>query len=139
MEKNGIAAAADHSRVKNIERGIVWVLVDHPGWKMTLQTKQSKLLSDFRRRFPDIDISGLSILLCKPGELTVTEPETPAVIKAEKQVENSRPEKTKKVSDIQVKDTDSTGYEKFKDGGLKETLMRIEQAIIEKEAETGEG
>ena len=67
-EKNGIASAADHSWIKNIERGLVWIQVDHSGWKQILQTKESKLLSDFCRRFPDMQISGISFSLCKPGE-----------------------------------------------------------------------
>jgi hypothetical protein len=66
-EKNGIAAASDHSWIKSLERGLVWIEVDHPGWKQILQTKESKLLSDFRRRFPEMDISGISIMLCRPG------------------------------------------------------------------------
>ena len=66
-EKNGIAAAADHSWIKSVDRGMVWIEVDHPGWKQILQTKESKLLSDFRYRFPDMDICGLSIMLARPG------------------------------------------------------------------------
>ena len=66
-EKNGIAGAGDHAWIKSLERGIVWIEVDHPGWKLILQTKQSKLLHDFQYRFPDMDISGISIMLCKPG------------------------------------------------------------------------
>jgi hypothetical protein len=66
-EKNGIAAAADHSWIKSMDRGLVWIEVDHPGWKQILQTKESKLLSDFRYRFPETDISGISIVLCRPG------------------------------------------------------------------------
>ena len=61
--KNGIASAAAHSRIKDLDRGIVLVEMDHPGWKQILQTKQSKLLNDFRYRFPELDISGISLML----------------------------------------------------------------------------
>ena len=64
--KNGIAAAGDHSWVKNLEHGLIWIEVDHPGWKQILQTKESDLLSGFRRRFPKMDISGISIMLSRP-------------------------------------------------------------------------
>jgi hypothetical protein len=67
-EKNNIAAAADHSWIQSMERGLVRIEVDHPGWKQILQTKEGKLLSDFRRRFPEMNISGLAIMLCKPGD-----------------------------------------------------------------------
>jgi predicted nucleic acid-binding Zn ribbon protein len=66
-EKNGIAAAADHSRIKELEKGIVYIEMDHPGWKQILQTKQTKLLNDFRYRFPDLDITGISLMLSKPS------------------------------------------------------------------------
>ena len=62
-EKNGISAAAAHSRIKDLDRGIVLIEMDHPGWKQILQTKQSKLLNDFRIRFPKMDISGISLIL----------------------------------------------------------------------------
>ena len=130
MEKNGIAAAADHSRVRSLDRGLVWVEVDHPGWKQILQTKKSKLLSDFRRRFPSTDISGLSILLCKPGEMGT---------------KNEREEKAQsKTTDTRAKIPIShpqaagsfNGYGTIKDGALKETLIRLEQSIAERDVET---
>jgi predicted nucleic acid-binding Zn ribbon protein len=62
-QKNGIAAAADHSRIKELDKGILLIETDHPGWKQIIQTKQSKLLNDFRRRFPDMNISGISLML----------------------------------------------------------------------------
>jgi len=63
--KNGIAAAADHSHIKDLDRGLLLIEMDHPGWKQILQTKQSKLLNDFRIRFPELDISGISLILGK--------------------------------------------------------------------------
>jgi hypothetical protein len=63
MAKNGIASAADHSRIRELDRGVLLVETDHPGWKQILQTKQSKLLNDFRIRFPDLEISGISLIL----------------------------------------------------------------------------
>ncbi len=62
-EKNGIASAADHSKIKELDKGIVLIEIDHPGWKQILQTKQSKLLNDFRYRFPELEISGISLIL----------------------------------------------------------------------------
>ncbi|MDR2942006.1 MAG: DUF721 domain-containing protein [Treponema sp.] len=61
--KNGIAAVADHSQIKDLDKGILLIEIDHPGWKQILQTKQTKLLNDFRYRFPDLNISGISLML----------------------------------------------------------------------------
>ncbi|MCL2067823.1 MAG: DUF721 domain-containing protein [Treponema sp.] len=63
VKNNGIAAAADHSRIKELDRGIMIIEADHPGWKQILQTKQGMLLNDFRRRFPELEISGISLML----------------------------------------------------------------------------
>jgi hypothetical protein len=63
--KNGITSASAHSRIKNLDGGILLVETDHPGWKQILQTKQSKMLNDYRRRFPDLGISGISLMLGK--------------------------------------------------------------------------
>jgi len=68
--KNGIAAAAEHSRIKDLDKGIVLIEMDHPGWKQIIQTKQSKLLNDLRYRFPDLDISGISLILSKSSPET---------------------------------------------------------------------
>ena len=135
MEKNRIADAADHSWVKNLEHGVVQVEADHPGWKQILQTKQSKLLADFRYRFPDMDISGLSISLCKPGtrlEIPGVDPSRPPA--ALKVAKNAPPKKNlpKGVSP-------ECGYDNIKDGSLKVTLMRLERSIAERAAERDEG
>jgi predicted nucleic acid-binding Zn ribbon protein len=70
VRKNGIATAADHSRIKELDRGILLVETDHPGWKQILQTKQSRLLNDFRRRFPELEISAISLMLSRDGDWT---------------------------------------------------------------------
>jgi hypothetical protein len=64
-EKNGIASATAHSRIKDLDRGILLVEMDHPGWNQILQTKQSKLLNDYRMRFPELDICGISLMLSR--------------------------------------------------------------------------
>ena len=81
--KNKIAAAADHSRIKELDNGILLIEADHPGWKQILQTKQSKLLHDFRYRFPDLNICGISLILGRPeGE---KEPAEPGQVVSEKE------------------------------------------------------
>jgi hypothetical protein len=72
----GIAAAAGHSRVRELERGIIVVEADHPGWVQRLQTKARWILQDARRRFPELDIRGISFTLSKP-EVQRAGPEPP--------------------------------------------------------------
>ncbi|MDR2716728.1 MAG: DUF721 domain-containing protein [Treponema sp.] len=123
-EKNGIAAAADHSWIKSMERGLVWIEVDHPGWKQILQTKESKLLFDFRYRFPEMDISGISIVLCHPGARSESAEDEPAAESAvpEQALPPEQPETALAAG----------GFTAIKDGTLKDALMRLEQSIAAK-------
>lgn len=64
-EKLNISAAADHSRIVELERNIIFIEADHPGWIQILQTKQREILNSFRREFPRLTIAGVSFRLGK--------------------------------------------------------------------------
>jgi len=135
MAKNGIAAAAGHSWIKSAEKGLVWIEVDHPGWKQILQTKESKLLHDFRYRFPDMGISGISIVLCRPGprdnrpqpsaETVTPLPSSPTAGRARSSEPAAGP----------AVETRDAGYGGIKDEALKKILMKLEKHIAEREKE----
>jgi len=122
--KNGIAAAAAHSRIIELDKGILLIETDHPGWKQILQTKQSKLLNDFHIRFPDMDISGISFILgrSKPSSEILTKeiqiPEQPVVVK--------------KISD-KTDETLADDLDAIKNDELREILLRLGQTIAERE------
>ena len=54
-----------HSRIAELEKTVLLVEADHPGWIQLLQTKQSDLLNAARRRFPEISFTGISFRLMK--------------------------------------------------------------------------
>ena len=132
LQKNGIASASDHSRIKELDRGILLIEADHPGGKQILQTKQNKLLNDFRRRFPDMDISGISLMLSRSGPETedATEADPPEEA-ANKDAETQRAadEATAAAEPENHGKADIAGYDAIKDEGLKESLKRLEQSI----------
>ena len=135
MVKNGIAVAASHSWIKSVEKGLVWIEVDHPGWKQILQTKESKLLHDFRYRFPDMDISGISIVLCKAG---IGIRDQGSGIREEREENGKqRAERAKASVDQELADsaaeTRDTRRTEIKDEALKALLDRLEKHIAEKE------
>ena len=71
-----IPAAAAHSRIRELERGILLVEADHPGWIQILQTKQGELLSVVQSRYPELDIRGIAFRLSRepfapPGQVLV--------------------------------------------------------------------
>jgi len=129
-EKNGIASAVDHSRIKELEKGILCIEVDHPGWKQILQTKQSKLLYDFRVRFPDLDISGLSLMLGNGRQKTeenkidedppITQPSDFQSGGAQQDVTDESEKK---------KTPPLRGYDSIKDEDFRESLRKLGQTI----------
>jgi hypothetical protein len=70
-----IPAAAIHSRIRELERGVLLVEADHPGWIQILQTKQTQLLAGVQRRYPELGVRGIAFRLSReplsvPGEKT---------------------------------------------------------------------
>jgi hypothetical protein len=60
-----IAAAVDHAKIAELERNIVLIEADHPGWIQILQTKEEGILESFRRKFPELGIAGVSFRLSR--------------------------------------------------------------------------
>jgi len=127
--KNGIAAAADHSRIKDLDRGILLIEMDHPGWKQILQTKQSKLLNDFRIRFPELNISGISLKLGMPESQTDDKTEIPE--SPNEALPAPTPELIVDTSDHINKKL--SGYDAIKDEDFKKALINLEQKIVNRE------
>jgi len=131
--KNGIASAAAHSRIKELEKGIVLIEMDHPGWKQILQTKQSKLLNDFRIRFPEMNIVGISLIL---GRGKVSDEK---IIKLQDS-DNSFSSSVSSVPSVpsvppceEISDYPASELEAIKNDDLREKLIKLGQTIAEKE------
>ena len=60
-----LSQGASHSRIADLEKTVLLVEADHPGWIQLLQTKQRELLNTARRRFPEITLTGISFRLSK--------------------------------------------------------------------------
>ena len=130
-EKNGITAASAHSCVKELKNGILYIEMDHPAWKQLLQTKQSKLLNDFRIRFPNMGIIGISLMLGDPGSNKQPENiiETPDLKKTDPMRSVSPASPHENFSDSTAADLES-----IKDDELKQKLIKLGQAIAERES-----
>jgi hypothetical protein len=78
QKSEDIPAAAVHSRIKELERGVLFVEADHPGWLQILQTRQAELLFAIQRRCPKLDIKGIAFRLSReevpPGQAGRKEP-----------------------------------------------------------------
>jgi len=67
-EKGDMPAAASHSKIKELEKGVLFVETDHPGWIQILQTKQSELLSVVQRRYPELEVRAIAFRLNRRPE-----------------------------------------------------------------------
>jgi hypothetical protein len=129
VRKNGISAAADHSRIRELDRGILLIEADHPGWIQILQTKEHLILEDFRRTFPGMDISGISIMLSRNGPESADETDTADETADVPAADDNAPEAGVLHSDESL----ISGYDAIKDDFFKDTLKRLEKSIAQKE------
>jgi hypothetical protein len=122
-KKHGIAAAADHSRIRELERNILLVEADHPGWIQILQTKGHKLLADLQSQFPDLAISGISFRLSRnPPQGEKESQGGPEAADSEAADAGSLPEE---VSEEQKE----SGYEGIRDEKLRKSFKSLEKNI----------
>ena len=60
-----LSQGISHSRIAELEKTILLIEADHPGWIQLLQTKQNELLNAARKKFPEINFTGISFRLMK--------------------------------------------------------------------------
>lgn len=53
---------AAHSRILEIDRGIVFVGVDHPGWMQMISMRKARILSGIKKQYPSLEIRDLRFL-----------------------------------------------------------------------------
>ncbi|MDR0447771.1 MAG: DUF721 domain-containing protein [Treponema sp.] len=65
LESCNLSQGISHSRIAELEKTVLLIEADHPGWIQLLQTKQRELLNAARRRFPEIALTGISFRLSR--------------------------------------------------------------------------
>lgn len=63
---------ASHSRVVDLDKGILIVEAEHPGWIQMLQLRQTKTLDELSARFPDLGLRGIAFRLAGSGHRAAT-------------------------------------------------------------------
>jgi hypothetical protein len=112
-----IPAAGDHSRIRDLEHGILVIEAEHPGWVQLLQTKQAQLLRLVQKKFPVLKIQGISFCLSRESisqPQAFPEPEDPG--KLEKETIQSEPGRAASISPApeQAPERDEALYEPIK-------------------------
>jgi hypothetical protein len=124
----GIPAAAGHSRVRELERGILLVEADHPGWVQILQTKAPQIIGAARRRFPELDVRGVSFTLSKPRGGSPEEENPPSGIETPAEREAVREHAEDKREEGRIKN-----WEQIGDPDLKDSLKQLERSLKDRE------
>lgn len=96
--EQGIPAAAAHARIAELNRNVILIEADHPGWIQILQTKQRWILDSFKRKFPSLNITGISFHLSRSAIETKSIPVQSKFLREE-------------TSEIPIKTTDETNTE----------------------------
>jgi hypothetical protein len=134
----GIAAAAGHSQVRELEKGIVVVEADHPGWIQLLQTKANWILSETRRRFPELDVRGISFALAKPSAQSTQTPSAPAnstTVEPASAPAIPQPVLTaaEDLAAAKAGGVGTTTWERITNSDFKDSLKQLEKSIKERE------
>lgn len=68
---------AAHSRIVELEKGVLIIEAEHPGWIQLLQLKQATILSALSSRFPELEFRAIAFRLARSdaGELDARPPE----------------------------------------------------------------
>ena len=122
--KHGIASAAFHSRIQDIQKGVLQVEADHPGWVQILQTKIQPILLELQEMFPELGISGIAIKLSKP----LSEFDAAVLNDQEQSDVPEIPEETP----ASVCSPAESAYERIKDQTLVENLKSLEETLKNK-------
>jgi hypothetical protein len=125
----GIAAAAGHSRIRELERGILVVEADHPGWVQILQTKARQILDTVQRRFPELQIRGVSFTLSKSTAGILEETEPPSKVK-EAPLERDPVRELENPEEGRIK---AGTWDQIEDPDLKKSLKNLERSIKNRE------
>jgi hypothetical protein len=109
---------AAHSRIVELEKSVLRIEADHPGWIQILQIRQKSLLGRVCRKFPTLNITGISFKLSRNPAVPVwpdhgTEPDVLPETEGAKDAPGVAPESLQEL------------YAKIDDEGLRESLKRI--------------
>jgi predicted nucleic acid-binding Zn ribbon protein len=116
---------AAHSRIRELERSVLLVEADHPGWIQILQTREKALLDALRQRFPDRHITGISFRLSR-------EPPAPSnTPRPADRAEGSGEAVGKPPVSNSVAEAEDL-YEKIGDDDFRSALKRLEESIKRK-------
>ncbi len=132
-----------HSRVAEVERGIVIVEADHPSWIQLLQLREEEILSAIKRDWPELKVRAVAFRLGS-GDLTRAQggaDHTPA--RTDERERESMPAEELAEDDSTTEGAGNGGsppIKVIKDERLKSALERLRESVKRKTgSKRGEG
>ena len=61
------ARLAAHSRIVDIDKGLLVIEAEHPGWIQLLQLRQSGIVAEVARKYPELGLRGVMFRLSGQG------------------------------------------------------------------------
>lgn len=123
---------ASHSRVAEIEKGILVIEAEHPGWIQLLQLRQTSILAAVQSRFPELGLRGIAFRLQKDCMSLPVRPKGgatpgPAISGSEPQAEAAEDE----AEAPGESERRSMSLESIADDDLRARLMDLKKAMDE--------
>ncbi|MFA6507696.1 MAG: DUF721 domain-containing protein, partial [Treponemataceae bacterium] len=111
-----------HSRIVELDKTVLVVEADHPGWIQLIQMKRTTILESIRRQFPELTVTAISIKLRKSGSADLI------LQKTKRPIEIADTEKST-IVEAPGEDIIRDPYAKISDESFKDLLRRLEQSI----------
>lgn len=54
---------ASHSKVIEIEKSVLFVKVDHPGWAQTIIFKKKNILRKIKKKYPNLNVKDIRVFV----------------------------------------------------------------------------
>ena len=113
---------AAHSRIVELEKTVLVVEADHPGWIQLIQMRRTSILDAIRGQFPDLTVTAISIKLKKNGA-SPTE-----------SVPNERPIEKVAIEEpppvlLEGETASGDPYSAISDESFRDVLKRLEESI----------
>jgi hypothetical protein len=117
---------AAHSRIVEMERSVLLVEADHPGWVQILQTEQKNLLLAVQRRFPGLDITAIAFRLSRSPEFLA---EAPEISPEEREADSPLAAGGPSSSEGEPQPVSTVSSVNIPDEGFLQTLKSLESAV----------
>jgi hypothetical protein len=63
---------SSHSRIREIERKVLLIEADHPGWAQMIELRKRSLLREIKKRYPELEIAEIRVWIVE--QFSVDEP-----------------------------------------------------------------